>query len=102
MVKLADGASFRFYRLASDFSSIASVAFISTPIAQQIEQSQILLFFQPFKTIVPPVFVQNVAVFFVVDSSNVGWLYFYTFTNITMEFTNSQKILVDASVATGW
>ncbi len=46
--------------------------------------------------------MQNVAVFFVEDSTNVGWLYFYTFTNITMEFTNSQKILVDASVATGW
>ena len=46
----------------------------------------------------PPVFVQNVAVFFVVDEKSVGWLYFYTFDNLTMEFSKSLKFSVDTSV----
>ena len=39
----------------------------------------------PFKTIVPPVFVKDVAVFYIVDESSVGWLYFYVW-NVPANF----------------
>lgn len=65
MAKLSDGISFKMFRVATDIDSVAATA---TPAdLVKIEQEFKLLFQQPDKTIIPPVFVQDVAVFFVVD-----------------------------------
>lgn len=56
----------------------------------------------PWKTIVPPVFVQDVAVFFIVDSASAGWLYFYRFNAISNFFELKSTSQVVTTVASGW
>ena len=86
LAKVSDGVSFKFFRVADDFNTIAAQA----PAAQQdilkIEQQQTNIFQVPFKTIVPPVFVQDVAVFYIVDSAQKGYLYFYKWNTISNFF----------------
>jgi len=56
----------------------------------------------PWKTIIPPVFVQDVAVFFVVDESNVGSLLFYKWNTISNFFELKQTTQVVSTVASDW
>lgn len=57
----------------------------------------------PFKTIVPPVFVQDVAVFYIVDSAQKGYLYFYKWNTISnfFELKSTQQASA-GTVAAGW
>lgn len=64
LAKASDGVSFRLLQVRSDFDTIAGQA--SPADLDKIMQEQTLLFQMPFHTIVPPVFVQDVAVFFYV------------------------------------
>jgi len=43
-----------------------------------------------------------VAVFFIVDSSNVGWLYFYIWNSVSNFFEFKTRISVDSVAASDW
>lgn len=102
LAKLSDGTSFKMFRLGTDFDTVAA----QTPSAQadavKIEQAQKLLFHLPWKTIVEPVFVQDVAVFYIVDSSSAGRLLFYRFNAISNFFELKSDQTVVTTVSTGW
>lgn len=83
--KASDGVSFRLFRVASDFDTLAATT-PPLPDVEKIEQEQTNLFQMPYKTVVPPVFVQDVAVFYFVDSSDIGHLYFYVWNSISNFF----------------
>ena len=70
--------------------------------ADKVQQAFKNLFHMPFKTIVPPVFVKDVAVFFIVDESNVGWLYFYVWNVPANFFEMKQRVSVSLSVTGDW
>jgi len=70
--------------------------------ANKVQQAFKNLFHVPFKTIVPPVFVKDVAVFFIVDESNVGWLYFYVWNVPANFFEMKQRVSVSLSVTGDW
>ena len=55
LAKLSDGVSFKFFRVASDFDTVA--ANNSPTDVEKIEQKMTNLFQATYKTIVPPVFV---------------------------------------------
>ena len=61
MAKIADGASFKMFRLANDYAAVLAAG---SGVTNQlnIQQSFKRLWRVPYKTIVPPVFVQDVAV----------------------------------------
>ncbi len=70
--------------------------------ADKVQQAFKNLFHMPFKTIVPPVFVKDVAVFYIIDESNVGWLYFYVWNVPANFFEMKQRVSVSSSVAGDW
>jgi hypothetical protein len=76
LVRLADGVSFRVYRFASNFESVAA-AESTFKFAERIDQPAINLFQVPGKITVAPVFHGKYAVFYTSDN-NVGNLHFYT------------------------
>jgi hypothetical protein len=88
LAKLSDGVSFKFFRVASDFDTVAASG--SPTDVEKIEQKQTNLFQNAYKTIVPPVFVQDVAVFFIVDKDNNGYLKFYQWNTIANFFELKQ------------
>jgi hypothetical protein len=55
-----------------------------------------------FKTIVPLVFVQEVAVFYIVDESDAGWLYFYVWNTPANFFELNTRVNVVAVVSGDW
>ena len=61
MAKIADGASVKMFRLATDYAAVLAAG---SGVTNQlnIQQSFKRLWRVPYKTIVPPVFVQDVAV----------------------------------------
>jgi hypothetical protein len=67
-----------------------------------IQQWMKLLFHVPFKTIVPPVFVQEVAVFYIVDEFDAGWLYFYVWNSNSNFFELDTRVNVVTTVTTDW
>lgn len=74
LAKLSDGISFKMYQVRGDVDAVAATGTPAPVDADRIEQGFKLLWHVPDKTIIPPVFVQDVGVFFVVDQSSVGWL----------------------------
>jgi hypothetical protein len=86
LAKLSDGVSFKFFRVTSDFDTIAAQAPAAQVDILKIDQQQTNLFHVPFKTIIPPVFVQDVAVFFIARTNNIGYLYFYKWNTIANYF----------------
>lgn len=102
LAKLSDGTSYKFFRIASDFDTVAPTASSSQTDALKIEQEQTNLFHQPYKTIIPPIFVQDVACFFVVDSANVGYLQFYVWNSISNFFELKHTNTIVSSTATDW
>lgn len=56
----------------------------------------------PFKTIVPPVFIQDVAVFYIVDEFDEGWLYFYVWNVPANFFELKTRISVVSAVTGDW
>jgi hypothetical protein len=99
--KLSDGVSFKFFRVTSDFETIAAQAPAAQVDVLKIEQQQTNLFQVPFKTIIPPVFVQDVAVFFIATSSNIGYLYFYQWNTIANYFELKNTVQCSAGALTG-
>lgn len=100
LAKLSDGISFKMFRFASDFDTVAVTA--SPTDLLIIEQELKNLWHVPDKTIVPPVFVQDVGVFFIVDSSSAGWLYFYKWNSVSNYFELDTRVNVVSATATGW
>lgn len=90
LAKLADGISFKMFRVASDWDLVSDVIYTASDL-EKIEQEQKNLWHVPDHTIVPPVFVQDVAVFFVVDSSDIGYLDFYKWNVISNFFELQQR-----------
>jgi len=100
LAKLSDGISFKMFRAASDFDTVAVTG--SPTDVEKIEQEQKNLWHVPDHTIVPPVFVQDVAIFFVVDSADVGYLDFYKWNTVSNFFELEQRTQVVSAVVSGW
>lgn len=100
LVKLADGISFKMFQINDQFDTHSQNSAVSD--ANKVQQAFKNLFHVPFKTIVPPVFVKDVAVFFIVDESNVGWLYFYVWNVPANFFEMKQRVSVSSSVTGDW
>lgn len=57
----------------------------------------------PYNTVIPPVFVQDVAVFYIVDSANTGYLQFYKWNSISNFFELQSTVQASAStVLSNW
>ena len=100
LVKLSDGISFKMFQINDQFDVHSQDPAVSD--ANKVQQAFKNLFHVPFKTIVPPVFVKDVAVFFIVDESNVGWLYFYVWNVPANFFEMKQRVSVSLSVTGDW
>ena len=70
------------YQVRDDVDTVAATGTPAPVDADRIEQGFKLLWHVPDKTIIPPVFVQDVGVFFVVDQSSVGWLQFWQWNSV--------------------
>lgn len=101
LAKLSDGISFKFFRVASDWDLVSDVIYTPSDV-EKIETEQKNLWHVPDHTVVPPVFVQDVAVFFVVDSTGAGNLDFYKWNVVSNFFELQTRIAAVTSVASGW
>jgi len=63
MAKLSDGSSYRFYRLASNFRTIAADDSAS-PTSDKFDSGEFRLFHIPGRVMVPPVFWGKMAYFY--------------------------------------
>lgn len=107
LAKLSDGASFKFYQISNeaspdDFDTIATQAPAAQTDVQKIEQAQKNLFHLQYKTQVPPVCVQDVCVFYIVNESNVGKLQFWKWNAISNYFEMKSEQDVASSVSGNW
>lgn len=55
----------------------------------------------PYNTVIPPVFVQDVAIFYIVDSAFIGYLKFYKWNSISNFFELQSTVQASASVVQG-
>lgn len=65
MAKLSDGSSFRFYRIASDFRANAATGEAGLQTKDKIDSGEFRLFHVPGRTMVPPVFWNRWAYFYI-------------------------------------
>jgi hypothetical protein len=87
------------YKADVDFDTYAATTPADINVIQQKFKH---LFHLAFKTIVPPVFVQEVAVFFIVDEFDEGWLYFYVWNTPANFFELDTRVSVVTAVTTDW
>lgn len=93
MAKLSDGSSFRFYRMASNFRTIAASG--TTATIDMIDSPEFRLWHTPGRTMVPPVFEGRMAYFYLsgVTSTSTSKLVAYRW-NI-LRHTFEEKCSVD-------
>ena len=79
LARFSDGKTFHAFKMDRDFDLTAKASFIK----DEINLSK-MIFTIPGKISVPPVFVGDVAVFYIKDVANVGRLHFYKLEGATI------------------
>jgi len=85
LARLGDGASFRFWRFAADFQTIAATANEGTLVEKRITQTDLALLQVNGRIAVPPVFWGDYAAFYCTDENQAtqvreGWIRIYKYS----------------------
>jgi hypothetical protein len=88
MAKVSDGSSFRFFRIASNFRTVAAAGDASFSTSDKIDSGEFRLFHVPGRTMVPPVFWDRMAYFYLsgTTSTSVAKLVAYKWNELSNEF----------------
>ena len=95
MAKLSDGSSFRFFRMANNFRTVAAAGDAAYSTSSKIDSGEFRLFRVPGRTMVPPVFWERMAYFYLsgTTSTSKGELVAYKWNELSNEF--EQKCSVE-------
>lgn len=98
MGKLSDGSSFRLFRMASNFRDVASGGDGAFETKDKIDSGEFRLFHVPGRTMVPPVFYERMAYFYLsgTTSTSTAKLVAYKWNILTNEF--EEKCSADIGV----